>query len=311
MAPLLRTLTFFMLLLTAARGFCQTEPGIFRRENLVAWCIVPFDAKKRSPEARAAMLEKMGIRRLAYDYRAEHIPLFDAEMEALKKHGIELTAWWFPGSLNDEARLILEVIKRHNVHPQLWITGDAGAPDGKTARQQRVAQEVARLKPICEAAAGLNLKVALYNHGGWFGEPENQITIIEALRAVGITNAGIVYNQHHGHAHTGQFAALLERMKPYLLSLNLNGMIADGEARGLKIVPLGRGELDPAMLKIISQSGWEGPIGILNHTDEDAEARLLDNLDGLDWLQKEMARPGSAGPVPAARSWKAPPPPAA
>ena len=54
------------------------------------------------------MLEKMGVKRLAYDYRAEHIPQFDTEMEALKRHGIELTAWWFPATMNDEARLIRE-----------------------------------------------------------------------------------------------------------------------------------------------------------------------------------------------------------
>src|SRR5687768_14708161 len=77
---------------------------LFRRENLVAWCIVPFDAKKRGPEERAGMLVRLGLRRLAYDYRAEHIPTFDREVEAMKRRGIELTAWWFPGVLNDEAR---------------------------------------------------------------------------------------------------------------------------------------------------------------------------------------------------------------
>ena len=79
----------------------QEPPGkekLFARENLVAWCIVPFDAKKRGPEERAAMLKRLGFSKFAYDYRAEHIPTFDAEMEALKKHGIELTAWWFPGN---------------------------------------------------------------------------------------------------------------------------------------------------------------------------------------------------------------------
>ena len=34
---------------------------LFRRDNLVAWCIVPFDAKKRGPEERAAMMEKLGL----------------------------------------------------------------------------------------------------------------------------------------------------------------------------------------------------------------------------------------------------------
>ena len=49
------------------------------------------------------MLERLGVTRLAYDWRAEHIPTFDAEVAALQRHGIELTAWWFPATLNDEA----------------------------------------------------------------------------------------------------------------------------------------------------------------------------------------------------------------
>src|SRR4051794_39780623 len=73
---------------------------LFAQDNLVAWCIVPFDSKKRGPAERAEMLERLGFSKFAYDYRAEHVPTFDAEMEALKKRGIELTAWWFPQTLN-------------------------------------------------------------------------------------------------------------------------------------------------------------------------------------------------------------------
>ena len=39
---------------------------VFSRGNLVAWCIVPFDNKKRSPEERAQMLVKLGITKFAY-----------------------------------------------------------------------------------------------------------------------------------------------------------------------------------------------------------------------------------------------------
>src|SRR5262249_49143496 len=77
---------------------------LFAQDNLVAWCIVPFDGKKRSPEDRAAMLKGLSFTKFAYDYRAEHVPSFDAEMEALKKQGITLTAWWFPQTLNAEAK---------------------------------------------------------------------------------------------------------------------------------------------------------------------------------------------------------------
>lgn len=265
--------------------------GLFAKTNLVAWCIVPFDAKKRGPEERAAMLEQLGIKRLAYDYRDEHIPTFDAEIAALKKHGIELTAWWFPTTLDDEARLILEVCRRNNVRPQLWVTGGGGPVQSPEEQAARVEAEAKRIAEIAVAAKAINSQVGLYNHGGWFGEPEHQIAIIERLKRDGVTNVGIVYNQHHGHDHLARFAGLLAKMKPYLLALNLNGMVADGDKAGKKILPIGEGNLDAKLLKVIRDSGWNGPIGILNHTDEDAEARLKLNLNGLTGVLSELDKP--------------------
>src|SRR5262249_22481128 len=91
-----------MILFTENPALAQQ--GVFDRDNLAAWCIVPFDAKKRGPEERAAMLEKLGFKKFVYDYRAEHIPQWDEELSSLKKHHIELLGWWFPTSLNDEAK---------------------------------------------------------------------------------------------------------------------------------------------------------------------------------------------------------------
>jgi hypothetical protein len=272
-------IVLFLCLSLLAHG---AEPSIYEKNNLMAWCIVPFDAKKRGPEERAAMLENLGIKRLAYDYRAEHIPQWDDELAALKRHGIELTAWWFPGTMNDEARNALALFKRHSVTPQLWVMGGGGPVKDEAEQKARVESEAARIGAIARAAAPL--KVALYNHGAWFGEPENQIAIIERLAQDGVKNVGIVYNQHHGHEHLARFPALLEKMKPYLLALNINGMMRDGEKAGKKILVIGQGELDRDLLRTISASGWRGPIGILNHTDEDAETRLKANLEGLDKL---------------------------
>ncbi len=83
-------------LLTSTIGQSQAADGLFDKSNLAAWCIVPFDAGKRGPEERAAMLEKMGVKKFVYDYRKEHIPQWDDELNALKKHHIELMGWWFP-----------------------------------------------------------------------------------------------------------------------------------------------------------------------------------------------------------------------
>ncbi len=277
--------------------------SLFSKTNLVAWCIVPFDAKKRGPEERAVMLASMGLRALAYDYRAEHVATFDAEMEALQRHRIELLAWWFPTELNDEARLILKVLERHHLQTQLWVTG-GGAPTNSAEDQRlRVASEAARIRRIAEAAAKVGCTVGLYNHGAWFGEPTNQIQILQQLKQQGLTNVGLVYNLHHGHGHLEDFAELLQTMRPYLLALNLNGMTRYGEQLGQKILPLAQGELDLDLLRAIAQSGWQGPIGILNHTDEDAEGRLLDNLEGLQWLKNQLDG-NPPGPLPQPRTWR-------
>jgi len=276
--------------------------ALFRRQNLVAWCIVPFDSKKRTPAERAEMLDRIGIRKVAYDYRAEHIPTFDEEMMQLKKHGIELTAWWFPTVMNDEARLILSVLKRHQIKTQLWVMGSGQPTHNEAEQRQRIEAESKRIGIIAEAAAEIGCSVGLYNHGGWFGDPKNQLAIIERLK---MPNVGIVYNLHHGHDHLSRFAELLEKMKPHLYALNINGMVAGGDAAGNKIMPMGTGSLDRALIAAIQQSGYQGPIGILNHTDNDAEERLLDNLNGLDWL---LDADSSSETFPKYRTWSGEPP---
>ncbi len=275
--------------------------SIFDHSNIVAWCIVPYDAKQRNPEDRAAMLGRLGIHRFAYDWRAEHLPHLEEELAALQRHHIELTAVWFPTTLNTDGKFILETLEKHKLRPQIWLMG-GGKPTNSAAEQAaRVESESERVRPIAEAARRIGCVVALYNHEGWFGEPENQLAILDRLK---MDNVGIVYNFHHGHAHVYRFASLLEKMKPHLLALNLNGMETGAVPAGHQIMPLGQGELDLGMLKLVAASGWRGPVGILNHTtDADAEARLGDNLAGLDWLAAQIdGKPAGPRPVPA--SWK-------
>jgi hypothetical protein len=40
------------------------EP-LYELKNLTAWCIVPFDNQKRTPEQRAARVAKIGITKVA------------------------------------------------------------------------------------------------------------------------------------------------------------------------------------------------------------------------------------------------------
>jgi hypothetical protein len=265
---------------------------LFRRDKLVAWCIVPYDGKKRGPEERAAMLEKLGFKHFAYDWRGEHVPTFEQEWDALAKHGVALDAFW---SLPPGFPTSLESFTQRGLKPSFWVMAGAPAELDQAAKVKHAADG---LRKTAEAAAKAGCSVAIYNHGGWGGEPENMVAVCEA---VNLPNVGIVYNQHHGHDHLPRFKEALAKMLPHLKFLNLNGMTAGGDKKGQKIMVLGQGDLDVELARVICESGYTGPIGILNHTGNDAEARLLDNLEGLDWVVGELTGKPIAKPTPRTR----------
>ncbi len=299
-APL-RLVVLLSLLAAVARASDNAAP--LQRANTVAWCIVPFDGLKRSPAARAEMVRSLGLTKIAYDWRAEHVAEFESEILEYRRHGLEFFAFW---NTHDEA---FRLFKKHNLRPQIWQT--APSPDGAT-QEERVVAAATRLLPAVQRARELGSRFGLYNHGGWGGEPENIVAVCEYLRRVhGADHVGIVYNFHHGHAHIDRLAAALAAMKPHLLCLNLNGMMRDGDRRGMKIYPLGQGELDVTLLRLVSQSGYRGPVGIIGHTQDDVELRLRDNLEGLDWIAAQIdGRPAAPRPVarvPLQPKAKAPP----
>jgi hypothetical protein len=82
-----------------------------------------------------------------------------------------------------------------------------------------------------------------------------------------------------------QFEAYLQKMLPYLSTININGMKVEGP----KIITLGEGDRELEMLSIIRASGYSGPIGIIGHTEgEDIRVVLERNLKGLEALNKEL-----------------------
>jgi hypothetical protein len=263
---------------------------LLARENLVAWCIVPFDSRRRGPEERAAMLNKLGIRSVAYDWRAEHIPTFDAELDAYARHEITLHAFWMPVDTESPLTeshwpIVLDLVRRHHVSTQFWVMLNNSLVED-LAEQDRAQRAAEILAPVARAAARLNCRIGFYNHGGWWGEPESQIRVLEILNSMGLKNIGLVYNFHHGHAHVANFAQLARRMQPYLITANINGM-RDG---GPQILPVGRGTHERAMLLELAAAGYRGPIGILHHRDGyDAELGLRENLLGMEHLLEGRA----------------------
>lgn len=282
---------FFAVLFTFLTPAAASAAGLWDRDNLFAWCIVPFDAAKRTPAQRAEMLVQLGLQSVAYDWRDQHVAEFEEEFLQYQNHGIRMVAFW---GIHPKA---LELFVKHDLHPQIWIM--ALAPEAPT-EAERVQKAAAELLPAVEQAREAKCQIALYNHGGWAGEPETMAAIVKELREKhGAAHAGIVYNFHHGHSHIADFAAKWKAMQPYLLAVNLNGMDPGGDSRGRKILHLSEGSQELEMMRIIGQSGWSGPVGLIDHREEtDSAITLRNNLRGFDWLVKELATPGSGGPKP-------------
>lgn len=276
-----------LLMLLFRTATIAQQSTLYAKNNLIAWCIVPFDNKNRTPEQRAQMLNDLGINKLAYDWREKHVSTFDDELNALKKHNITLQSFWYYSGPEPEKdknfATIIDLLKRHNVKTQIWtmITGIKDL-DSMT-QQQKVAAVAKPVKYIAEQAAKVGSTVGLYNHGGWFGEPENELAIIEYLN---MPNIGMVYNFSHSEEQIHRFPSFYPKILPYLLAINLTGLQGGIPAR---VVPVGEGNIEYKMMKIIEESTYRGPIGIINEDfAPDAKDGLKMNMEGLKKYLREQ-----------------------
>ena len=136
---------------------------------------------------------------------------------------------------------------------------------------------------MAQDAASIGCTVGLYNHNGWFGEPENQLEIIGHVK---MKNVGIVYNFNHAEDHTETFKEFFPKILPHLIALNIAG-IKKGPPG--KVVAVGQGDSEELMMQIIAQSKYTGTIGIINEdTDPDAEKGLIININGLKKILKNL-----------------------
>ena len=283
----------FSLLLVLLVWNCTPEKKatnnsrLFAKDNLVAWCIVPFDSVERTPEERSVMLEELGLKQFAYDWRLKHLPTFPDEIKSLKDHHINLTSVWVwidtdsTVILDETNEQLFDMIKQNNVKTDLWL-GFSNKHFEGLSDEEKLDKAIASITYIQNRAKELGCTVSLYNHGDWFGEPENQVRIIEKM---GAKDVGIVYNFHHAHLQVEQFPALLEKMLPYLKTVNINGMKVEGP----KILPVGAGDKELGMLTTLKESGFNGTIGILCHIEtEDAKVVLQRNITGLKTVLEKM-----------------------
>jgi hypothetical protein len=157
--------------------------SVFAKDNLLAWCIVPFVTCKRGPQERAVMQQRLGIRALAYDWRDEHIKSFDEELRQL--------------------RAALEFVERNDLKIEMWkmlVGDDLQQIADVNARYEAAAAQVEVLAKVFKERG---CTYGVYNHGNWGGEPA---TMVEVVKRVEVDNVGIVYNFFHGARSVGSDA---------------------------------------------------------------------------------------------------------
>jgi hypothetical protein len=273
-------------------GKPEPPADVFARENLVAWCIIPYDSMHRTPLERARMLRRLGIQRLAIDWRAGDIPNFDEEIDVLRKNQITLQAFWVRGDMYPERNtppaedgnleLVLATLKRNQVRTQIWCPFDSNAKFMSLPESEKLTRAVEAVRYVATRAKEINCSVAIYSHGDWMGEPENELEVVKQVR---MDNVGIVYDYEHGRPQMDRFPEFFPRLVPHLWAVILNGM----QQGGPDFITVGDGDRDLGMLKVIRDSGYRGPIGLMNHDkNRDAEVGLRLNMEGLKKLLRQM-----------------------
>lgn len=246
-----------------------------------AWGAVRNDVCRRDPEARAAMLGTLGIRRAAIDWRYAQLETLDDELSALRRHDISATAIWAPISLypaNDgHLDLLFGFIERNALDISLWTTLMHPHDIDEWGESKKVDLTCEAVTRLADRAARLGCTVALYNYDGWFSRPASLQKIVAAANR---PNVGIVYNFHHAQYDVAGFAAHAAALLPRLHAVNLGGITASDP----RPIAFGEGELEFGMLMSLLDAGYCGPLGLACY---DAKADALDCLSkGLAGLRK-------------------------
>ena len=278
--------------LLAAHTDADAEVSPFAKTNLHVWAYEEYDAIPRTPQERAQLLKELGITKAGFICRnAERVAEFEAYVKAYRSAGIELVAVWTPVHTDQpldepQIRKFLDTVDRHKLRLQWWLTLEEDF-DSMPA-ENRVNHAVAQLQPLVQEAIKRNCRLVLYGHGSkrWFTQCENEIAIVERLQTT-IPKAplGIVYNFHQSRDQMDRLPSVFPKLMPHLVALNLNGMRSEGP----RIVTLGEGDHEREMIHTVMESGWSGPVGIIDHKPKvDARMSLQANLDGLQAILKEM-----------------------
>ena len=219
MKNLIKLTHFLLLSLVISSCAKHTENSISIKE-VTPWCIVNFDSLERSPIERIKMLKKMGFAKYGYNWDDRHLNEMKDEFKLAKENNIEIVSifLWLNakrdsiGKLSSSNERMLSILKDVDYKPTIWVSFSNNYFEGLN-QEQSISLAIEFIKFIKSEADQIGCKIALYNHHGWFGNPHNQVEIIELLPQDSLS---MVYNFHHAHQYLDEFPEIAKKIKPYL-----------------------------------------------------------------------------------------------
>ncbi len=122
---------------------------------------------------------------------------------------------------------------------------------------------VAAVREVAGWAAASGLKVVIYPHSGFYIETIGGAVAL--AEAVDLKNVGVMFNLcHFLRCEPGaDLDAELEKARPYLWRVSVNGADREGTDWKTLIRPLDEGSYDVVeLLKRLEAMGYEGPVGL-------------------------------------------------
>jgi len=246
--------------------------------------------KYATPDAHARLLKELGYAGIAPSGTVG-VPEM---LEAVDKHGIELTALYVRADLDPEktkydAKLpeVIRALKGRDTFIWLYVLRGKFAPSSDEGDSEAVAI-VREIAAMCEESG---IRVALYPHTGFYVQRvEDAVRLAEKVDR---PNVGVTFNLCHWLKvdEPASMKRLMELALPRLFLVTINGADHDGESWDRLIQPLDRGSFDVyGFLKTLEQLGYDGPIGLQCYgVPGDKRENLKRSIDAWRKLSARLA----------------------
>lgn len=277
-----------LLFLILTSSCTNKDDTLIKIDEVSPWCILGFDSTDRTPEQRISMIKDLGLSKYGFNKGKGDLSTMLEEFKLASENNIEIPSLFLwlnakrdsVGKLSEANQELLSNLVKVKQKPTIWVSFSDNFFTDKD-HEESIKLSMDMIKFIKLKADKLACGLAIYNHHGWFGNPNNQVEILERLNDDSIT---MVYNFHHAQDYVDDFQEIAKKMKPYLSFVNLNGVKKEGP----QIITISEGDHEFEMIKTLKEVGFNGPWGILGHIKtEDVEKVLKRNIEGLELLNSK------------------------